>query len=82
LAIASFAVVAASQFLSSSGGWENALFAVPVIAFGGGAYFKIQSDEVFENLDATRRAMNETKAMMIESQNRDRVSIFTLLHVA
>jgi hypothetical protein len=81
LAIASFAVVAASQLLSSSnaGGLENVLFAVPVIAFGGGAFFKTRSDEVFENLDATRRAMNETQAMMIESQNRDRVSIFILL---
>lgn len=89
MAIASFAVVTASQFgllpssLTSSGdhqvadgrlsGIDYALFAVPVAAFGGGAFFKLRSDEVFQNVDATKKAMNETQAMMIESQNRGKV---------
>ena len=86
LAIASFAVVAASQFglLPSSfsggivadgslNGMDYALFAIPVAAFGGGAFFKLRSDEVFQTMDATKKAMNATQAMMIESQNRGRV---------
>lgn len=53
---------------------DAALFAVPVAAFGGGAFFKLRSDEVFQNLDATQRAMNRTQTLMMESQNRGKVS--------
>ncbi len=55
-------------------GWSDyALFAVPVAAFGGGVFFKLRSDKVFQNMDVTKKALNETQTMIIESQNRAQV---------
>lgn len=56
-------------------GSDYVLFAVPIAAFGGGAFFKLRSDKVFQNIDATRKALNETQAMIAESQTRAKVGL-------
>lgn len=60
--------------LASPGIKEIVLLLTPLSAFAGGAVVQKRRKEFTENVEFTKKAMNETQAMMSQSSNNFKVS--------
>lgn len=67
----------ASLSLATPGMKEFVILLTPLSAFAGGAVVQTRRKQFAENVESTKKAMNETQALLSQSSNNFKVSLWT-----